>query len=137
VIFVICRRLLGPIGAAALLAATLPSAVFATTYGKLIVRNNAMPASALDTQFSHVRPPRSFLLVVTEPSKTELQFRWSVHCDSASRRESGGASGEATVSSGHWVKQVRATWIKHPAYCTGSIVGSAASSPVLVRVFTQ
>ncbi len=133
----ICRRLLGPIGAALLLAATLPTAVFATTYGKLIVRNNAMPASALDTQFSHVRPPRSFLLVVTEPSKTELQFKWSVHCASASRRESGGASGEATVSSGHWVKQVRATWIKHPAYCTGSIVGSAASSPVLVRVFTQ
>jgi hypothetical protein len=126
VIFAICRRLLGAIGAAVLLAATLPPAVFATTYGKLIVRNNAMPASALDTQFSHVRPPRSFLLVVTEPSKTELQFKWSVRCASASHRESG-----------HWVKQVRATWIKHPAYCTGSIVGSAASSPVLVRVFTQ
>ena len=60
-----------------------------------------------------------------------------MHCYNASRRESGGASGEATVSSGHWVKHVRADWIKHPAYCTGSIVGSAASSPVLVRVFAQ
>jgi hypothetical protein len=137
VISPICRRLLGPIGVVLLLAATLPSTVFATTYGRLIVRNNAMPASVLDTQFGHVRPPRSFLFVVTEPSKTELQFKWSVHCYSASRRESGGASGEATVSSGHWVKQVRATWIKHPAYCAGSIVGSAATSPVLVRVFTQ
>jgi hypothetical protein len=120
-----------------LVAVLLPSTGSATTYGKLIVRNSALPAAVLDTQFGHVRPPRSFLLVVTEPSKTELQFKWSVHCYSTSRRESGGASGEATVSSGHWVKQVRPTWIKYPAYCTGSIVGSAASSPVLVRVFAQ
>ena len=96
-----------------------------------------MPASKLDTQFGHVRPPRSFLLVITEQSKTELQFKWSVRCYSTSHRESGGASGEAVVSSGHWVKQVRPTWIKHPGYCAGSIVGTAASSPVLVRVFAQ
>ncbi len=91
----------------------------------------------LDTQFSHIQPPQSFLLVVTEPSKTALRFKWSVHCYNAARRESGGASGEATVSTGHWVKRVPADWIKHPAYCTGSIVGSAASSPVLVRIFAQ
>ena len=132
----ICRRLLGHdrCGRAACGGAALD--VLATTYGKLIVRNNAMPASALDTQFAHVRPPRSFLLVVTEPRKTELSSSGRFTA-TARARESGGASGEATVSSGHWVKQVRATWIKHPAYCSGSIVGSAASSPVLVRVFAQ
>ena len=120
-----------------MVAALLPATVAASGYGKLIVRNNALPASMLDTQFSHIQPPQSFLLVVTEPSKTVLRFKWSVHCYSTARRESGGANGEATVSSGHWVKRIRADWIKHPAYCTGGIVGSAASSPVLVRVFAQ
>ncbi len=109
----------------------------ASSYGRLIVRNNALPASTLDTQFTHVQPPQSFLLVVTEQNRASLHFKWTLHCYSATRRESGGASGEATVSSGHWVKRVRADWIKHPAYCTGSIAGSAASSPVLVRIFAQ
>jgi hypothetical protein len=114
-----------------------PSGAAATTYGKLVVRHSAAPGSLLETQFSRVRPPGSFLLVVTEPAMTPLQFSWSVHCFNAARRESGGANGEATVSNGHWVKRVRANWIKHPAYCSGSVVGSAAASPVLVRVFAD
>jgi hypothetical protein len=118
-------------------AGLFPATVAASGYGKLIVRNNALPASMLDAQFTHVKPPQSFLLVVTEPSKTVLRFKWSLHCYNSARRESGGANGEATVSSGHWVKRVRADWIKHPIYCTGSIAGSAASSPVLVRIFAQ
>lgn len=91
----------------------------------------------LDTQFARARPPQSFVLVVTEPTKTELQFKWSLRCYNVARKESGGASGEVTVSSGHWVKRVRANWIKHPAYCAGGIVGSAADSPVLVRIFAR
>jgi hypothetical protein len=89
----------------------------------------------LEAQFQRVPPPGSFLLVVTEPAETQLKFKWSLHCFGASHRASGGASGEATVSSGRWAKQIRANWIKHPAYCSGSVVGSVASSPVLVRVF--
>jgi len=125
------------IGFALLAGALLPAACTASTYGRLIARNAAAPASMLDTQFSHARPAPSFLLVVTEPTKAELHFKWSLHCYNASRKQSGGASGEVTVSSGHWVKRVRANWIKHPAYCDGAIVGSAASSPVLVRIFAR
>jgi hypothetical protein len=137
VIAAIRRHLPAAIGAGLVVAALFPATVAASGYGRLIVRNNALPASMLDTQFTHIQPPQSFLLVVTESSKTELRFKWSLHCYNAARRESGGASGEALVGSGHWVKRVRADWIKHPAYCTGSIVGSAASSPVLVRIFAQ
>ncbi|HEX3911198.1 MAG TPA: hypothetical protein VHW67_10920 [Solirubrobacteraceae bacterium] len=108
----------------------------AETYGKLVVRHNALPAGALETQFSHVRPPRSFVLVVTEPTKEQLNFTWSLHCASSGRRESGGASGHASVAGGHWVKRIRADWIKHPASCSGSIVGIAPAGAVLVRVFT-
>ncbi|MEA2334127.1 MAG: hypothetical protein QOG40_617 [Solirubrobacteraceae bacterium] len=115
--------------------ALLPASAAASTHGTLVARHSAPPGSMLETQFQRVRPPGSFLLVVTEPAQTQLQFKWSVHCFSASHRASGGASGEATVSSGRWTKQIRANWIKHPAYCSGSVVGSAASSPVLVRVF--
>lgn len=137
VIAAIRRHLLAAIGAGLLVVALSTASAGASSYGRLIVRNNALPASMLDTQFSHVQPPQSFLLVVTEQNKTALHFKWTLHCYNAARRESGGASGEATVSSGHWVKRVRADWIKHPAYCTGSIAGSAASSPVLVRIFAQ
>ncbi len=109
----------------------------AGTYGRLIVRGSALPASMIDTRFAHTTPARSFLLVVSQTGTSELQFKWSVHCFNPARRESGGASGEVAVTSGRWVKQVRANWIRHPTYCTGSIAGSAAGSPVLVRVFAQ
>lgn len=114
-----------------------PAVASADTYGRLIARHSALPASALSTPFSHVRPPKTFLLVVTEPTRSALSFNWSVHCVNSERKESGGASGAAVVSSGHWVKSIRANWIKHPVVCSGSVAGTAGSSPVLVRVFTQ
>jgi hypothetical protein len=114
-----------------------PADAVAGTYGKLVVRHAAGPAATLETHFVHVRPARTFLLVVTEPSALQLAFSWSVHCFNPAHRESGGAEGEATTASGHWVKRVRADWIKHPAYCTGSVTGAAGASPVLVRVFAE
>lgn len=123
-----------PLAAAALCPA---AATAAGIYGKLVVRHAAGPTATLETHFVHVRPARSFLLVVTEPSEAQLAFSWSVHCFNPARKESGGAEGEATVASGHWVKRVRANWIKHPAYCTGSVTGAAGTSAVLVRVFAD
>ena len=121
------------ISVASIVATTTPAA--ASSYGALIVRHNAPASATLTTSFTNVRPSGAFLLVVTEPVKTTLQFRWSIHCASANGRETGGASGAATVSNGHWVKRVVVTWIKHPASCSGKVEGSASSSPVLVRVF--
>jgi hypothetical protein len=111
----------------------------AGTYGKLIARHQAAPSASLQTSFAGPPPPRAFLLVVTEPSGAPLDLSWSVRCvgHGPSRRESGGAAGAATVSGGRWVKRVATTWIEHPTSCVGSIAGSAAASPVLVRVFTQ
>lgn len=132
------RHRLSTIGLLGLASAALwPASAPADTYGTLIARHSASPASALSTPFSHVRPPKTFLLVVTEPTRTALSFNWSVHCVNSARKESGGASGAAVVSSGHWVKSIRANWIKHPVACSGSVAGIAGSSPVLVRVFTQ
>ncbi|MFI4991217.1 MAG: hypothetical protein ACHQHO_09945 [Solirubrobacterales bacterium] len=118
-------------------AALWASAAHAETYGRLIVRHNATPTAALETQFAHVRAPRSFLLVLTEPNREQLNFSWSVHCVGSRPNESGGASGRANVASGHWVKRIRPHWIKHPISCSGTIEGSAGASPVLVRVFAD
>jgi hypothetical protein len=118
---------------AALAATATP--VAASTYGVLIVRHDSAPSAALATSFAHVRPSGSFLLVVTEPDKTPLSFHWSIRCVSRNGRESGGASGTATVANGHWVKRIGVTWIKHAASCSGKLEGAASSSPVLVRVF--
>jgi len=118
---------------AAFAATATPAA--ASTYGELIVRHDTAPSAALATSFVHIRPSGSFLLVVTEPAKASLSFRWSIRCISRNGRESGGASGAATVANGHWVKRIGVTWIKHPASCSGKLEGSASSSPVLVRVF--
>jgi hypothetical protein len=109
----------------------------AETYGRLIVRHSALPAASLETRFARVRPPRSFLLVVTESNHEQLNFSWSVRCVGSHPKESGGASGRASVVSGHWVKRIRADWIKHPVSCSGAIDGSAGASPVLVRVFAD
>ncbi len=121
------------ITASAALCSASPAA--AETYGRLIVRHTATPTTAFAAPFSHVRPPKSFLLVVTEPNREQLDFRWSVHCVGSGSKESGGASGRASVASGHWVKRIQPRWIKHPVSCSGTIEGSAAASPVLVRVF--
>ncbi|HTA06269.1 MAG TPA: hypothetical protein VK774_07895 [Solirubrobacteraceae bacterium] len=116
-------------------AASYPAFAEADSYGKLIVRRHAAPAAALDVRFGRVHAPHAFLLVVTEPSNEQLSFKWSLHCVGAAPRESGGASGRASIVSGHWVKRVRPTWIKHPVSCSGTIEGSTATSPVLVRIF--
>jgi hypothetical protein len=133
------QRLLPAIAIAAVAASATISAASATaeTYGRLIVRHSATPTTAFATTFSHVRPPRSFLLVVTEPNREQLDFRWSVHCVGSGPKESGGASGRASVASGHWVKRIQPHWIKHPVSCSGTIEGSAAATPVLVRVFVD
>jgi hypothetical protein len=133
----ICQRLLAPAALVLLAAASSPAAALAETYGTLIVRHSAAAATTLETRFDRVHPPRSFLLVVSEPSKTPLKFRWSVHCSNSARKESGGASGEALVASGHWVKRVQISWINHPVSCSGGVDGSAADAPVLVRVFAD
>jgi hypothetical protein len=123
------------VAASAMLCSSSPA--IAETYGRLIVRDSATPTASFATPFSHVRPPKSFLLVVTEPNREPLNFRWSVRCVSSGSRESGGASGRASVASGHWVKRIEPRWIKHPVSCSGTIEGSAAASPVLVRVFAD
>ena len=131
------QRLLPAIAIAAITtsAAICPAIAASETYGRLIVRHSATPTTAVATTFSHGRPPRSFLLVVTEPNKEPLNFKWSVHCVGSGPKESGGASGRASVASGHWVKRIQPRWIKHPVSCSGTIEGAAAASPVLVRVF--
>jgi hypothetical protein len=118
-------------------SALCSSTAAADTYGRLIVRHSAIPAASLETRFARVRPPRSFLLVVTEPNPEQLNFNWSLHCVGSGPKESGGASGRASVASGRWVKRIRPDWIKHPVSCSGTIEGSAAASPVLVRVFAD
>jgi hypothetical protein len=127
-----------PLLAIIAIGATAPYAASASakSYGKLIALRHAAPAAPLDARFSRVHAPRAFLLVVTEPSNEQLNFKWSLHCVGAKPRESGGASGRASTVSGHWVKRVRPTWIKHPAFCSGTIEGSSATSPVLVRIFS-
>jgi hypothetical protein len=115
----------------------LPAGVDANTYGRPVARHLAAPASSLQTSFAGVARPRAFLLVVTEPTHEQLHFTWSIRCTSASPRETGGATGAATVSTGHWVKRVPVAQIARATACAGSISGSAAASPVLVRVFAQ
>lgn len=119
--------------AAFLLLCACPAS--AETYGRLLVRHTALPSSTLATHFTHARVPRAFLLVVTEPERVPLEFSWSVRCVGVASKESGGASGRATVASGHWVKRIQPSWIKHPVSCSGTIEGAASTSPVLVRVF--
>jgi hypothetical protein len=115
----------------------LPAGVDANTYGRHVARHLAAPASSLQTSFAGVARPRAFLLVVTEPTHEQLHFTWSIRCTSASPRETGGATGAVTVSTGHWVKRVPVAQIARAAACGGSISGSAAASPVLVRLFAQ
>jgi hypothetical protein len=107
----------------------------ADTYGRLLVRGSAAPAGPFEAHFERARPPRTFVLVVTEPRPEQLSFSWSVRCIGSGPKESGGASGRANVGSGHWVKRIRADWIRHPVSCSGTIAGSAAASPVLARIF--
>jgi hypothetical protein len=118
-------------------SASASTGVRANTHGRLIARHLAAPTTSLKTRFARVAPARSFLLVVTEPAREPLHLTWSIRCFGNSRRESGGATGAATVASGHWVKRVPAIWIKHPTDCAGTVSGTAAASSVLIRVFAR
>lgn len=129
------QRLLAPAATSLACVALGAAPAVAGTYGKLIVRHSAAPAETLETHFSNVRAARSFLLVVTEPAHEPLSFTWSLRCEGANHRESGGASGRATIANGHWVKRISPHWIQHPATCSGSVAGVAAGTSVLVRVF--
>jgi hypothetical protein len=131
------RQRLLPLIALSATIAVCPCMAQAAGYGRLIARHSATPSGVLDTSFDDVRAPRSFLLAITESRREPLEFRWSIHCLGTGPKERGGASGRATVSSGHWVKRIRPVWIKHPVSCSGTIVGSAAASSVLVRVFAN
>lgn len=115
----------------------VPASVDANRSLRPVARHLAAPASSLQTTFVGVPRPRAFLLVVTEPTHEQLHFTWSIRCASASPRETGGATGAATVSSGHWVKRVPVMQITRASTCAGAISGSAGASPVLVRVFAQ
>jgi hypothetical protein len=115
----------------------VPASVDASTYGRPVARHLAAPTSSLQTSFAGVIRPTAFLLVVTEPTHEPLHFTWSIRCASASPRENGGATGAATVSTGHWVKRVPVAQLRRTSKCAGSISGSAGASPVLVRVFAQ
>jgi hypothetical protein len=116
-------------------AALWPPAAGAVRYGTLVAHHAVEPASSLETTFAQVRPARIFWLVVTEPSTEQLNVTWSIRCFNSPRRESGGAMGKAIVTHGRWVKAVRANWIKHPALCSGTVAGSAAAAPALVRIY--
>jgi hypothetical protein len=132
------QPLLAPIAVLAASAALGSSATAsAWTYGRLLVRHSAAPSTSLETRFAGVRPPRSFLLVVTEPNREQMNFTWSLHCVGSHGGESGGASGRANVAGWRWVKRIRPNWIKHPVSCSGTIEGSAGASPVLVRVYAD
>jgi hypothetical protein len=128
-------RILAPAATSLACVALGAAPAVAGTYGKLIVRHSAAPAETLDTHFSNVPAASSFLLVVTESAREPLSFTWSLRCDGANHRESGGASGRATIANGHWVKRISPHWIQHPTRCSGSVAGVAAGAPVLVRVF--
>jgi hypothetical protein len=132
------QSLLAPIGLLALVAALCASGTAsAGTYGRLLVRHSALASAPLETRFAGVRAPRSFLLVVTETNREQLNLAWSVHCVGSHGQESGGASGRASVAGWRWTKRIRPDWIKHPTSCSGRIEGTAGASPVLVRVYTD
>lgn len=129
------QRLLPSIAICAAVLLPCAASASAETYGRLVARHTALPSGTLATHFAHARVPSAFLLVVTEAQRVPLEFSWSVRCVGVTPKESGGATGRATVASGHWVKRIRPSWIKHPVSCSGTIEGAANTSPVLVRVF--
>jgi hypothetical protein len=117
------------LASASLLASVAPGASAASTgQGKQIAQGGIVNSTTARAHFHNVRPARSFLLTLTAPLATEVNVVWTITCYSQTRKTSGGATGLATVTSGHWSKLVRANWIKNPASCSGSVVGSDESA---------
>ena len=117
-------------------AATSPGAPAATSgYGNLIASSRDGTASSAKADFHLVAQPRAFWLLVSDRAGTKLTISWSISCANAARSERGGAAGKATIGRGHWLKRVRADWIKRPAACSGVVRGSAGRSPVQIHVY--
>jgi hypothetical protein len=108
--------------------------------GKPIALGVITTPSTARAHFHHVRPAPTFSLVLTAPAKSQVNVTWTVVCYDPARKSSGGATGQATITNGHWSKLVRANWVMHPAYCSGSVVGldestSPDSSMLHIHVF--
>lgn len=124
---------------AILLALTAPCSAAAATagYGQLIAGGAAGTPGAGVADFHHVRPPQQFWLVLTGSAQAQIRVSWSISCFNPAHRAHGGAAGQATVAHGHWVKRVRADWIANPAFCSGTVRGSAGGSRVLIHVYAS
>lgn len=123
---------------AALLALTAVSPAAAGAgpgYGRLIAAAAAPAAGA--AAFHHVRPPQQFWLVLTDSAQAQIRVSWSIGCFNPAHRAHGGAVGHATVAHGRWVKRVRANWIAQPAFCSGTVRGSAGASRVQIHVYAS
>jgi hypothetical protein len=122
----------------ALLAISAAPAAAGSGYGKLIAAGAAGAPAAGEAAFHHVRrPPQQFWLVLTDPAQAQISVSWSISCSSPKHRAHGGAVGQATVAHGRWVKRVRANWIAQPAFCSGTVRGSAGASRVQIHVYAS
>ena len=120
------------------LTAVSPAAAGAGTgYGQLIAAGTAGAPRSGEADFHHVRPPRQFWLVLTDSAQAQISVSWSIKCFNPARRAHGGATGQATVAHGRWVKRVRADWIAKPAFCSGTVRGSAGASRVQIHVYAS
>lgn len=120
------------------LTAACPAAdAAAAGYGTLIAGGAAGSLGAGEAAFHHVRPPQQFWLVLTDSAQAQIRVSWSISCFNPAHRAHGGAAGQATVAHGRWVKRVRADWIANPAFCSGTVRGSAGGSRVLIHVYAS
>jgi hypothetical protein len=120
------------------LTALSPAAAGAGSgYGRLIAAGAAGPPAAGAAAFHHVRPPQQFWLVLTDSAQVQIHVSWSIGCFNPAHRAHGGAVGQATVAHGSWVKRVRANWIAQPAFCSGTVRGSASASRVQIHVYAS
>jgi hypothetical protein len=106
-------------------------------YGRLIADGAAGAPGAGEASFHHVRPPQQFWLVLTGPAQARIRVSWSIGCFNPAHRAHGGATGQATVAHGRWVKRVRADWIAQPASCSGTVRVSAGGSRVQIHVYAS
>jgi hypothetical protein len=120
------------------LTAACPAAASASAgYGRLIAGGAGGALGAGVADFHHVRPPQQFWLVLSDSARAQIRVSWSISCFNPAHRAHGGAAGQATVAHGRWVKRVRADWIANPAYCSGTVRGSADGSRVLIHVYAS
>ena len=120
------------------LTAVCPAAdAAAAGYGTLIAGGGAHALGVGVANFHHVRPPQQFWLVLTDSAQAQIRVSWSISCFNPAHRAHGGAAGQATVAHGRWVKRVRADWIAKPAFCSGTVRGSAGAGHVQIHVYAS